>query len=193
MFDPNKSSGGGGGGTADELLPAGEYLLAITWLQLKTTQSGSTLARVKATVCAGPFAGKAFFTAIFLDLSKDGSRARLEMLCKSAGITAPFDVDSERSVKAALMNKPFKVRVERKTETDKRDGTTREVNDIARYVVKLSPEDQKAARGWVLDRAEAEAARGGGGGGGQSHDDDGLGGGGGGAQDNDFADDDIPF
>jgi hypothetical protein len=155
IFDPSKGRNGGTEGSAAELLPAGEYLVAIVWLQLRTARSGASFARVKVQVCNGPMAGKCFFTALSLDLSKNGSRARLEMLCRSAGITEPFDVDSEKQVARAVKNRPFKARIEQRDEVDRRDGTTRRVNEIARYVVKLTPDEQRAAANWVLDREEA--------------------------------------
>lgn len=149
MFDPNQY--------ADEsprkyeTIPAGEYLLAIAYLERKQGRNGPYL-RARYEIIDGQRAGQTFFSNIGINVAESrGSAGRLAVFCRCIGQQSPFDLDDDRSVNRAFVGRPFKARV-----SLKQNGQWTN-NDIERYLPELTDEERRIADGWVLDRQESQA------------------------------------
>ena len=149
MFDPTKYEGSNS--SRQSGIAAGEYLLSIESIERKQGKNGPYL-RARFEVVYGPRAGAHFWSNIGINVaSSAGTAARLAILCKCVGQTAPFDLNDDRSIARAIVGKPFKARIKRV----ENGGYVN--NDIERYMPELTDEERRAADGWVLDRQEAEA------------------------------------
>ena len=146
MFDPSKTQGEGEGG-----VPAGEHLIALVWFERKRSKAGKFYMRCKFEVCSGDLAGRTFYATQSL---AESSYGRLGVWCSCVGVTERFDLEDQKALSGAFAYKPFKAKIKVTTSGQYTN------HDIERFVPKLSDAEQKAARGWVLDRAE-EAAMGG--------------------------------
>jgi len=146
-FDPNKSYGG-------EVLPSGEYLLAMTMCERKESRQnpGRYYMRARFKVIAGASKGASFFSSVGIDTSSQGTAARLSLYCKAVGQLEAFDVDSDAAFEAAFLGKPFKAKIK----TTQNGQYTN--NDIERYVLTMTnAENEICEEFWVewLDTHDA--------------------------------------
>lgn len=141
-FDPKAAQSAGGE------VGAGEYLLAVVRLDLKTSQKNKPYAKMKIEVCAGPNAGRTFYAS---QSFTESSYGRLGVWCSAMGVTEPFDLSDEQACREALCMKPFKAKIK-----VVQNGQYTN-HDIERFIVKLTGEETTAAQGWILDLAERQA------------------------------------
>lgn len=153
MFDPKKHGSDDGGGDS-KTVPAGDYLLAATWLEKKTSKAGAPYLRVKFTVIGGPLAGRTFFAGVSLNQGSPGAMRRLATWCSFLGQNEPFDLAKEADLRRVFIDRPFAARVALRTE----GGFTN--NDIERYTA-MNSDQRRVADGWVLDRQESASLDGG--------------------------------
>lgn len=153
LFDPKKN-GEGGGGRSDASIPSGEYLLALVWFERRRSKRGNDYLRAKYEVVAGQRAGATFFSNLSLDVASPGTAGRLSLFCACVGQEVAFDLGKDEEVRKAWCGKPFKARVEVRTE----GGWTNV--DLARYLPQLTDAERKAADGWVLDQQDRRALEG---------------------------------
>jgi hypothetical protein len=150
MFDPKKHSEDGGGGGDSKTVPAGDYVLAATWLERKVSKAGAPYLRVKFQVVGGPLAGRSFFAACSLNQGSPGAMKRLATWCAFLGQQDSFDLGKDSDLRRVFLDRPFAARVALRTE----GGFTN--NDIERYTA-MSSDQRRVADGWVLDRQESAA------------------------------------
>ena len=152
MFDPKKHGSEDGGDS--KAVPAGDYVLAATWLERKTSKAGAPYLRVKFAVVGGPLAGRTFFAGVSLNQQSSGAMRRLATWCSFLGQQDAFDLGKDSDLRRVLLDRPFGGRVAVRTE----GGFTN--CDIERYLP-LTADQRRAADGWVLDRQESASMGGG--------------------------------
>lgn len=140
-FDPTKQDSGKKPGDESPFLNvAGDYLLVIKAIDRDKTSGGTELINAKTYVIHGPMKGKRFRERFFLS---DQSLWRLGKLAKAMGQTEAFDLDSDRSIAAALCNRPFKARVGVKKESGN------DYAEIRTFLERLDVEDEVAIAEWL--------------------------------------------
>lgn len=95
----------------DKLLPAGPYLLAVTWFRRQKSQKGNTYLNCRVMVVAGDHKGDGFFSPISLEMSQPASRRRWEIMLEQVGCTEEVDLDSDASIEKAIKGRVFKALV----------------------------------------------------------------------------------
>lgn len=150
QFDPKAGNAGG-----DTSAPSGEYLVALVWFERRRNKAKTAdYLRGKYEVVSGDQAGKTFFANQSLDLTT--AAGRLSVWCASVGHEEPFDLDDDKAIRRAFLNRPFRATVERA----EKGGYVN--HDIKRMTVaaKLTDAERKAIEGWVLDREQERATSG---------------------------------
>lgn len=182
MFDPKKAREAA---NEDQGVPAGDYLIAMKSFQRKESKKNKTdYLRCRFIVIAGAASKKSFFDTVSLDTSNSGSMFRLSLLAEQCGVDKPFDLGSDADIRANLVGRPFKARINRKVE----NGYTN--NGIERYLTgdAVTTRDKELMELWLLESQEEEEFNGGGGSsGGDGFDSNGL------PDAPPPGDDDIPF
>ncbi len=137
--DPNRR----GDGDADETLPPGEYLLAMTWFDHKQGNRGPYL-RACFTVIAGPMKGRKFFSNMGVDATRHGTHNRWQIYAEHVGCTDRFDTEKSGDIAKHFKGRGFKGRVKR----EHRQGRT--YNDLEQFVYKrlLSEEENAIVAEW---------------------------------------------
>lgn len=164
-FDPSAHTKPDSGGNAKrEEPPAGEHLVALVWFERRQAKSGADYLRAKFQVIVGPHEGKAFFTNLSLDLSKDAATTRLSLWCKATGYDGgAFDVSKNANIKRVFGFKPFKIRLRVEEKDGNNPGVVLTNYEIERYILKLQPGDKVAIDDWIMAQAEKRALGGSGG------------------------------
>lgn len=146
-INPKDRSAGGG----SDVLPAGEYGLAIVWFQRRVSKKGSEFLRVKAEVVDGPKMGKACWLILSLDLSKQGAVNRWRILAESVGQEEEFDLGSheegtqeegDATFRRVFVGRPFRAKLKVTTSGEYTN------NDIEQFVFPRQwSEGQRVAMG----------------------------------------------
>lgn len=136
-------------GGSDDLLPAGEYGLALVWFQRRVSKRGSEFLRVKVEVTDGPKKGRTAWLVLSLDLSKRGALNRWRILAESVGIEDEFELGStvegtaeegDETIRTQFLGKPFRAKIKQASNWEYQN------NDIESFVFqRLWSEGQKAA------------------------------------------------
>lgn len=143
MFDPNSKEYAGEGG-GDRINEAGDYLFVIPKFTRDRANSGKQYLLCKVKAIAGRFKDATLLDRVYLN---DEALWRLAHLCKAIGHDKPFDIKSDRDVRAAICNRPFKAKV-----VIKREGEKSFAN-IERFI--FEPSDKECA---IMDEWAAEFA-----------------------------------
>jgi hypothetical protein len=131
-------------------IPPSDYLVAIRRIvERKQSQRSKDYLIIQVQVIAGAARDKRFRDTLSLDLTSDGAKVRLAILLQECGHTDEIDIDSDEEIESALVDRPFKARVERKV----RDGYTD--NTIARVLTgaAVSADDRRIMDEWVANAA----------------------------------------
>lgn len=138
---PDPDKGGGG-----QLEQAGDFLFVIKKITRSSSNSGKEYLLCRHVVIAGPQKGRSLLQRIYLN---DEALWKLGHLCKAIGNEEAFDLDSDKSVREAIANRPFKARTSVRTEGKKR------YTDVEMYI--FEPTEQECA---AMDEWSAEFAAG---------------------------------
>ena len=143
QFDPNKKYD-------SEALPPTEVLCAMKSFERKTSKTSKAYLRARFIVIAGPLKGKSWFQMVSINHDSEGAMRFLSNLAKQCGCTKPFDTDSDSEIRAALVGRPFKCLLDRKTEGEYTN------NSIARFIWgdKVTAGDRQAMDDFVAQQAE---------------------------------------
>lgn len=127
----------------DELLPAGEYLLALVWFGRRTTERGEYL-RCRFGVCAGPRKGAGFFCPVSLNTGNAVVERIWALWMEQVGCTQEVDLADDSAIA-----RHFKGRVFKAVLTAKQLGD-RQVNDIKMrvYPSRYTAEDRRLIAEW---------------------------------------------
>lgn len=139
-FDPNKDYGGA------EVV-SGLHLMAMVYFTRKVSQAGNDYLRAKFKIIAGSCKGGEFWTNVMLDTSSSASMARLKMWCRCTGVTHAFDLDSDKEIREALGNAPFKAKLLIK------EGEYTNY-DIARYLPEVDQSERTLMDAWAADQED---------------------------------------
>lgn len=133
---PRIGPGSGGGGGSSEALPADDYVLAMVALSRKISRNGAEYLSCKWEVVAGQLKGSGFWSGLMLDLSKQGTVTRWQLLIEACGITEDFELGSgeegtaregDDNVRRLFFRKPFVARVSRERNGDYTNNTIERV------------------------------------------------------------------
>ncbi len=95
---PKLKPGQGGGGSSTNVIPSGQYPIALVWFKRQTAKNDSRkeYIRGKYEVCAGPLKGQAFFANTHLDTFKEGTARRWMIWMESVGCEEEWEMGSHR-------------------------------------------------------------------------------------------------
>lgn len=110
----------------DPLLEPGEYLLALSWLQRRTSRAGADYLLCGFVVVSGPARGRPLVATMGLDLSRPGTRGRWRVWREQCGVREEIDLGDDAAILRAFRARPFKARIRVDEPTTGRDA----VNDI---------------------------------------------------------------
>jgi hypothetical protein len=146
-FDPKKAREEGNQG-----IPPADYLLAIKTFERKESKKGKDYLLCKIGVIHGAAKGKTFRDIISLDVDNSGTAFRLSLLMEGVGHEEAIDLRSDEDLRKALINRPFKAKVNRKVE----NGYTN--NGIERYLVGQAVTDgeREIMNDWVIDASATD-------------------------------------
>jgi hypothetical protein len=142
MFDPTKHGGDSRG--AGNLDRAGDYLMVCGKFKRESTNSNKPYLLCHIKVIAGPQEGRTMLQRIYLN---DEALWKLGNMCKAVGHNEPFDLRSDKDVRAAICNRPFKAKVEIKQEGEKRYA------NIGFFYFDVSDAEGEQMDSWVADHA----------------------------------------
>jgi hypothetical protein len=137
-------------------LPAGPYMLAMTWFRRQKAGDGGSMIRAKFECLYGPCKGRGFFTFVSLNFRKPMAAARFAAYCHAIGNEDPIDERSDKEIRKRFINRPFMARVTSKKETYQ--GREQVRNDIEAWD-EMSQQQAQFAANWYEERAAEEAAR----------------------------------
>lgn len=147
MFDPKKAKEDR---PRYEGIPPNEYLIALRSFDRKTSKTGNEYLHCKFAVIHGAARGKTFYDNVSLNQSNKGAMYRLSCWAEGCGVEEAFDLDSDEAIRANLVDRPFKARLNRRTENGYvNNGIERYLND------KVTDADREAMNAYVAERAEA--------------------------------------
>lgn len=161
-FDPRKyrekaGDDQGGGDRDDRPLPAGTYMLAMTWFKRGQAKDGADMLRAKFTCIYGAAKGRSFFAPVSLNFRKAGAAGRFAAWCACVGNEDPIDERKDAAIRSRFAFRPFKAKVSAKQEEYK--GETRTQNDIDRFVPEMTDEERAFAAAWFEEQAAEREAR----------------------------------
>jgi hypothetical protein len=126
-------------------IPPGPYLLAIRRIvDIRRSNSGNPYAIIWVQVIAGAARGKTFRCILSLNTGSDGAKFRLSILFEQVGWEDSIDLEDQKQLEEALLDRGFKAVVKREF----KDGYWN--NDIERYVTgdQISDADHQAIEEW---------------------------------------------
>ena len=160
MFDPTqhtKSADGKSGSAYLEI--AGEYLFVATRVKRgRANKSNKPYLLMTYKVISGQHRGKRAMERVYVN---DEAQWKLGAMCQAMDYKEAFDLDDDRELREALLNRPFKARV---SINRKGDATYPELF----FIFKTNVEEDAVMNEWM---AEFEASGGDKGGGGFDEDD----------------------
>lgn len=145
MIDPTKSEApedGKIGGESD--VPAGTYMLALTWIKERESSQGNRYWRCRYEIVAGPLKGSSFFSILSMNTEHPASLAQWVAWSRSVGMKKPFDEGSERDLREHFFGRAFKAKVTRDRRKG-REGESYWQNKITQYIYETSVEEDDAA------------------------------------------------
>lgn len=145
-FDPKAHQGSGTGGGGGRLDVAGDYILWISKLTRERNPKSKKpylLARCRV-IYPIEHKGRNFYERIYINPE---SLWKLGQLCKAMGHEDAFALDSDREVQAAICRKPFKAKVEIRSEGDKK------YPQIGFIVFEPTDEERVVMDAWVAEKA----------------------------------------
>ncbi len=120
--------GSGGGGSDANLVPPGDYVLALVAFKRKQGRnSGNDYLSCKFEVCGGRLKGQKFWDMLSCDLSKQGTVTRWELLIEGCGVSEYFELgdsnngtggEGDENVRRLFIGKPFVARVSKERSGD---------------------------------------------------------------------------
>jgi len=132
----------------DDLLPAGEYLLAVVYIERKLARdSGNPYLNLKWKVVDGEYKNRHFYDMAGLDTSKKGAVVFWSRLLAAVG-AGEIELDSDAEISDAILNRPIKART--KTEVS---GEYKNVR-IER-ILDMTPTERETANEWAADNIDA--------------------------------------
>lgn len=140
-FDPKKAREEGNQG-----VPPGDYLLAIRDFERKISKKDKPYLQCKIMIIAGAAMKKKFRDIISLDIENEGTAFRLALLLEACGHTGQIDLENDQALHRAILDRPFKARVNRKQEGQYTN------NGIERYLVgdAVTRADAETMKEWVI-------------------------------------------
>lgn len=127
----------------DELLRAGEYILALVWFERRTSQRGNEYLQCRFVVAAGPAKGRGFFCPWSLNTDNGGTQQRWAIWMEQVQCEQEIDLDDDRAIARIFKGKAFKAEVSLRTHNGY------EQNDLRRLVYPRTYGD--------LDRGDIDA------------------------------------
>lgn len=119
---PRLGPGGNrGSGSKAEIIPPGNYVIALVWFKRKQTERGSDYLSCLFEICGGQLMGKSFFSNMSLDLSKSGTVARWQVLMGVLGVGETIEMgasaegteqEGDANIRRLFKGRPFAVEVD---------------------------------------------------------------------------------
>jgi len=133
----------------DETLPAGEYLLAMTWfVERQSPRTKGFYWRMRYEVILPEYdPARSFFATMPQQLNSAGARIRWHQWARAADIDQRFRPEREAHVRRLFLGKPFRAAVTR--EQKGFPGRQYLANDIGRYLIDIDEATRKVAEAWA--------------------------------------------
>jgi hypothetical protein len=150
-FNPSNYTPKNAQGERDEKpVPAGIYLVGITWMEKKS----DLLTKLGAKIIDGPLEGRMFFPPFFTDTSKAFNADQAYYFAKASGLDEVEWHFTEEWFRENVMGKALKVRVEVKKDGQYTNRNIRQAFDRDL----LSSEERKLLITWEDDFAQGRSS-----------------------------------